>query len=92
MYLVYHKCLTKYLHGFTLMEVNRRKEEQNGNGEGGASLPLKSQQINSIEKGVTSDQSSNIHTSEGQVYGVRSALHGTHMVSRETRRDYALLP
>ena len=51
MYLVYHKCLTKYLHGFTLMEVNRRKEEQNGNGEGGASLPLKSQQIS--EEGGT---------------------------------------
>jgi len=44
MYLVYHKCLTKYLHGFTLMEVNRRKGEQNGNGKGGASLPLKPQQ------------------------------------------------
>ena len=44
MYLVYHKCLTKCLHGFTLSEVNRRKGEHNGNGEGGASLPLKSQQ------------------------------------------------
>ena len=42
--IVYHKYLTKCLHEFTLGEVNRRKGKQNGNGKGGASLPLKFQQ------------------------------------------------